>query len=119
MPTETTWQLWLERLYNLRRDKRGLHERPHKPALLLAIMDQLDRGAITDNQFPLSDDLIASFNRHFEVVQKPSDQPTIQNPFFHLSGDRFWHLEPKDGEDVIYRVGEAGGEWRHCARELY
>jgi hypothetical protein len=33
MPTEKTWQQWLERLYNLRRDKRGSHERPHKPVL--------------------------------------------------------------------------------------
>jgi predicted restriction endonuclease len=28
---------WLERLYNLRRDKRGSHERPHKPVLLLLV----------------------------------------------------------------------------------
>jgi hypothetical protein len=33
MPTEKTWQHWLERFYNLRRDKRGSHERPHKPVL--------------------------------------------------------------------------------------
>jgi hypothetical protein len=25
MPTEKTWLKWLERLYNLRRDKRGAH----------------------------------------------------------------------------------------------
>jgi hypothetical protein len=36
MPTEKTWRQWLERLYNLRRDKSGSHERPHKPVLLLA-----------------------------------------------------------------------------------
>jgi len=29
--TEKTWEQWLERLYRLRRDKRGSHERPHKP----------------------------------------------------------------------------------------
>ena len=39
-----TWGDWLERLYNLRRDKRGSHERPHKPVLLLSIIDLLDRG---------------------------------------------------------------------------
>jgi len=36
MPRETTWQQWLPRLYNLRRDKRGSHKRPHKPSYDLA-----------------------------------------------------------------------------------
>ena len=40
-----TWEHWLERVYNLRRDKQGSHERPHKPVLLLSIIDLLDRGA--------------------------------------------------------------------------
>jgi hypothetical protein len=33
------WDNWLDRLYNLRRDKSGSHERPHKPVLLLSIID--------------------------------------------------------------------------------
>ncbi len=49
MPTERTWQDWLERFYNLRRDKSGSHERPHKPVLLLAILNLVDRGIVTRN----------------------------------------------------------------------
>jgi putative restriction endonuclease len=109
MKTESIWKTWLERLYDLRRDKRGAYERPHKPVLLLAIIDEIDRGTVTDNQVRINDDLIASFKRQFEIVRKPGDQPTIQNPFFHLAGDKFWHLEPKESQDAIYRVGEAGG----------
>ena len=109
MVKETNWKVWLERLYSLRRDKRGSHERPHKPALLLRIIDLLDRGVLTGNQIPLTDDLMESFRRHFEIVRQPSDQPTIKNPFFHLSGDGFWHLNPKPGEGLIYRADEARG----------
>ena len=109
---ENLWQQWLERLYNLRRDKRGSHERPHKPALLLAIIDLLDRGAIQGNAIPLSDELVASFKRYFALVKREDDQPTIQNPFFHLSGDGLWKLVPTgtdlpDGGDV--RRAERGG----------
>lgn len=43
-PTEHEWERWLERLYSLRRDKRGPHERPHKPVLPLSIIDLLDSG---------------------------------------------------------------------------
>lgn len=84
---ERVWESWLERLYSLRRDKRGSHERPHKPVLLLSIIDLLDRRVIRDNAVPLSDELVATFKRYFAVVKREDDQPTIQNPFFHLSGD--------------------------------
>src|SRR6187455_1618469 len=103
------WQSWLERLYSLRRDKRGSHERPHKPVLLLSIIDLLDRRVIRDNAVPLSDELIATFKRYFAVVKREDDQPTIQNPFFHLSGDGFWKLVPLPGKGPMYRPGATSG----------
>ncbi len=113
------WEHWLERLYNLRRDKRGTHERPHKPVLLLSIIDLLDRGIITRNEIALSDELVATFRRYFEVVRKLNDQPTIENPFFHLSGDKFWHLVPQAGREPLYQEGYASGppsigQFRKC-----
>lgn len=50
MPTEKTWQNWLERLYNLRRDKHGSNERPQKLICLLGIFDFLGHGVITKNE---------------------------------------------------------------------
>lgn len=103
------WDHWLERLYNLRRDKRGSHERPHKPVLLLSIIDLLDRGLVSGNAVPLSDELNSTFKRIFAIVRRQDDQPTIQNPFYHLSGDRFWQLVPQPGREPIYREGQASG----------
>lgn len=103
------WNNWLDRLYNLRRDKRGNHERPHKPTLLLGLIDLPDRRVVTENLFPLSDELVATFRRYFEVVKKQDDQPTIQNPFFHLSGDKFWKLVPVPGDPPIYCEGATTG----------
>ena len=95
--SNTVWENWLERLYDLRRDKRGSHERPHKPVLILSLIDLLDRKIVTENLFPLSEELVATFKRYFAVVKKEDDQPTIQNPFFHLCGDKFWQLVPVPG----------------------
>jgi len=103
------WDNWLDRLYNLRRDKRGSHERPHKPALLLSLIDLLDRKVTTKNLFLLSEELTATFKRYFAVVKKHDDQPTIQNPFFHLCGDKFWSLVPAAGEANIYHEGATSG----------
>ena len=107
--SDPKWEGWLDRLYNLRRDKRGSHERPHKPVLLLSIIDLLDREVIRRNEIPLSDELVTAFKRYFEVVRRHDDQPTIQNPFFYLSGDKFWHLVPMAGEGEIYRDGATSG----------
>jgi putative restriction endonuclease len=107
MPTENTWQQWLERLYNLRRDKRGSHERPHKPVLLLAILDLFDRGILSHNQVPFSPELIKTFERYFEVVAQEDDQPSIENPFYHLSGDGFWQILTKSNNRPLYEVGNA------------
>ena len=49
MPTEKTWQPWLERFCNLRRDKCGSHEQPHKRVLLLTILDLLDRRWLSES----------------------------------------------------------------------
>ena len=113
---QSGWETWLERLYNLRRDKSGSHERPHKPALLLSIIDLLDRGVITRNEVPLSDELVATFKRYFAVVRRENDQPTIQNPFFHLCGDKFWQLVPAAGEGIFTRKAQlqARPAWPNC-----
>jgi putative restriction endonuclease len=99
------WNSWLERLYDLRRDKRGAYERPHKPVLLLSIIDLLDRGLIVRNEISLTDDLVKAFRSYFDVVRQGDDQPSIQNPFYFLSGDGFWSLVPAPGQAQSYVPG--------------
>lgn len=120
MTTERTWEHWLTRLYNLRRDKSGLHERPHKPILLLAILNLLDRGTLTRNEIPLSPDLVKTFKRYFESVRQADDQPTIETPFYHLCGDGFWQLVSKPGERPLYEPGNASrGPTLTALREIH
>jgi len=106
---ENVWEDWLGRLYSLRRDKRGSHERPHKPVLLLSIIDLLDRGVIQENAVPFSDELVATFKRYFNVVKQHDDKPTIQNPFYFLAGDKFWQVIPGGRNEPLYREGYASG----------
>ena len=101
------WSRSLERLYGLRRDKQGTHERPHKPVLLLSIIELLDRALITRNAVPLSHELVSTFKRLFGVVRKANDRPTIQNPFVYLRGDGFWDLVPRRGQAVIPGVADS------------
>jgi len=83
----------IDRLYGLNVGAVGTgaarHERPHKPVLLLALVEQVERGA-DPRLVAWSVGLRASFKRLFEVVRRADDRPNPELPFFHLRSDGFW-----------------------------
>jgi putative restriction endonuclease len=72
-------------------------------------MDLLDRGLVSNNEIPLSADLIKSFRCYFEVVRQHDDKPSIENPFYRLSGDGFWELTTRPGAQPLYQKGQTSG----------
>lgn len=72
------------------------HERPHKPLLLLAVLDLLDEGLATPGRIPWSQELRDRFTRRFKIVQKHNDSNTPENPFHYLQGDGFWSAWKED-----------------------
>lgn len=71
---------------------------PHKPILLLAIMDLVECEMIILPQIELREALIAAFKWNW-VRLAPKDthfKPVIGTPFYHMSGEPFWRLAPKD-----------------------
>ena len=79
-------------------NKMGGQVAPHKPILLLAIMDLVECEIILLPQIELGEALIAAF-KWIWVRLVPKDthfKPVIGTPFYHLSGEPFWKLVPKD-----------------------
>ncbi len=77
------------------------HRAPHKPLLLLAIMDLFAEGSITTNLIEIIPELGELFTLYWARVM-PSDQHSnIALPFFHLRTDGFWHLLPKPGKEAF------------------
>ncbi len=71
------------------------HQAPHKPILLLCVLDLFESGEISSNLVEISDDLVEIFERYWERVQPLHRPRNLALPFFHLQGDRFWHLLPR------------------------
>lgn len=65
------------------------HERPHKPALLVAALNRMDAGAPT-HEVPWTHELRAEFRRVFDVVRARDDRRSPELPFLHLRSDGFW-----------------------------
>lgn len=74
------------------------HERPHKPVLLLAVIDLIAQGRATPDRIPWSQDLRARFSLYFELVRERNDQCTPENPFYYLRQEKWWLPFRHDGQ---------------------
>ena len=74
----------------------------HKPLLLLAVIELIERGQIQENKISLSPDLAETFMRYWSKVT--DRRSNIALPFFHLKSDGFWHLHPNAGYEKILDV---------------
>jgi putative restriction endonuclease len=102
----TPLQTYADRFANLNTDRshpweaatRG--QAPHKPFLLLSVLDRFAEGAITSNLIELTPDLGELFDIYWSLV-KPRGRArgNVATPFFHLSNEGFWHLQPREGRE--------------------
>lgn len=95
---------YLQLFGGLHRNKNPrLGAAPHKPILLLAVLDEAAAGHITKNLVPLSSDLIFAFHQNW-LAQVPSEtwEEKIALPFRYLVYDGFWDLV-QDGQQVDAR----------------
>ncbi|MBN1675253.1 MAG: hypothetical protein JXR37_29705 [Kiritimatiellae bacterium] len=94
---------YLDAFVSLSCNKVGQHERPHKPVLLLAVLDLFETGRLKENREGFSPELREIFRRYFEIVRAQDDSATPIDPFFYLKSDKFWHHAPKPGKEVAYQ----------------
>lgn len=93
-----------EKFASLKVDRSSGHPKPHKVCLLFAFIDLIERGIVIDNRFELNDELKSAFAFHFEKLKKGNDASNINNPFYHLLTDGFWHFKLKS--DAIHDVDQ-------------
>jgi putative restriction endonuclease len=66
---------------------------PHKPVLLLAVLDEMEHGRIAENRIELTLELILAFRDYWRVlVTKDTWQQRIANPFRYMVHEGFWEL---------------------------
>jgi putative restriction endonuclease len=102
-------------LLNLRADRshgwdestRG--QAPHKPFLLLSILDGIEQGWIIDNRIELSQNLVDTFFTYWNAVMGEDKVTTIGLPFFYMKSEPFWELSYKAGEKKYKNSPSLGG----------
>jgi len=79
---------------------------PHKPLLLLSILDLFAKGQITQNLIEISSDLIELFTTYWNIIV-PEHSGQIALPFFHLKSSGFWHLIALPGQEAVLKVSKS------------
>jgi len=76
------------------------HRAPHKPLLLMSIIDLIAQGLINGNFIEPSFDLVDTWNGYWNVIMPIGRQSTMAYPFERLKSDGFWKLIPNPGYDT-------------------
>lgn len=97
----TILQQYIQKIERLRIDKAH-GPAPHKPILLLAVIELIERGQISENKIFLTSELAETFRDYWLKVT--DRRPDITLPFFHLKSDSFWHLHANPGYEQILNV---------------
>ena len=87
-------QKYVRKMERLRIDKAH-GDAPHKPILLLAVIELIEQGQIHENKIYFSPNLAETAKQYWVVV--PERRFNIAMPFFHLKSDEFWHLHANAG----------------------
>jgi putative restriction endonuclease len=83
-------EYWLHKLATLRID-RSRGSAPHKPILLLVILEMAEKGEIPSREIARSPDLAFRFSVFWSVVAKRRRQvPEVRLPFHHLGSSGIW-----------------------------
>jgi putative restriction endonuclease len=94
----------IKKLESLRTGRVGTHERPHKPALLLAIMSLADAGQLKENRIVYGPELYGLFRRFFDVVRAEDDALNMLDPFWRLRSDGLLQHVPNAGFESAVEV---------------
>lgn len=75
---------------------------PHKPVLLLAVIESFENGEIIENWIEVSESLVQRFLDIWNQLVKTPHIPTFALPFFHLKNEkgRFWNLITYPGKEI-------------------
>ena len=80
----------------------GSRPSPHKVALVMAVIDLIEDGELSENRIEYNEPLISAFAARFKELQKEGDARRPIYPYFHLRKERFWHHQLKPGQSESY-----------------
>jgi putative restriction endonuclease len=104
--TETKLPFYVQKFTHLRTDRTGgwtdatRNRAPHKPILLLSVLDLFAQGRMITNLIEITSELGELFAAYWSKVLLER-RGNLALPFFHLRSSGFWQLLPQPGQEPV------------------
>jgi putative restriction endonuclease len=81
---------------------------PHKPILLLTVIQAYEAKLLTTNQIPISPELTGLFKTNWNLFVTTAHHPGFALPFFHLKNEKgtWWQLVANPGCEIWVQNGK-------------
>ena len=78
---------------------------PHKPLLLLCVLDQAESGEPKGPELGKTPELCLRFDSYWAIVQERwGGRPGLGQPFHYLSNQSFWQALAGDGQPSRHKI---------------
>lgn len=73
---------------------------PHKPVLLLSVIDCIERRYTNSERIYITPELVALFKSNWQIWVRSRHTMNFALPFYHMSSEPFWRLILREGHGV-------------------
>lgn len=100
---QETLQKYLRAFEKLRID-RAHGVAPHKPILLISVLQTFQNGINDNKRIYITPELVALFKSNWNSLVTSNHDCRFALPFYHLTSDKFWKLIPNPGFENILQL---------------
>ena len=100
---QETFQKYLQIFKRLRID-RAHGVAPHKPILLISVLQGFQNNLIANRRIYITPELVALFKANWSLLVISNHDCRFALPFYHLTSDKFWNFIPKTGFENILQL---------------
>lgn len=93
---------YIYKFNNVNRGSTPFGKAPHKPILLVTLIELIDKGYILNNKVYVDPELVGTFQENWRLLVDTLHQPDFTQPFYYLQSEKvngtpLWSLIPKPG----------------------
>jgi putative restriction endonuclease len=111
--------VYVKKLSRLKRGSVKGAKAPHKPILLLAVIEEIEKKEIRSNQIKISPELVASFKDLWsQLVKDNRFSENFSLPFFHLQSDGFWQLQTLPNREIALTSSHSIKSFTHLKQVI-
>jgi putative restriction endonuclease len=98
---------YIKAFKKLRMDRSHGQTAPHKPILLLSVLQTFQSGVNANHRIEISPELVALFKTNWSLLVRTKHDCRISYPFYYMKSEGFWKLMPKEGHSNVNDLGSA------------